>query len=551
MGHLLQRFGGVVPAVVALALPILWIPIASDSYILPRASIVIAGACLGTGLALLISNVPRLGGLRWPLLAAAAAALLAFVFSVSWPLSLVGSYTRYESLPIRLSYLGLLASAVWLLRTQRWRDAVVAAFVFGTAVASIQALVQAFSHAPFRPDGNLGNANLFAALCVMAIPLAIERGLRGTWFVGAWSAALVLIGAGLLVTTSRSGYFGAGVACLVLLTLTVPRRLMPIAGVFSAALVALALVLILASPLRTLNDDPPQLRLHLWSDGLRMVAARPLTGWGEDATGLSFGHFLSQDYATSVTFDRIHSGPLDVAATQGILGLAATGWVLVVLFLRAWRNRHEPGVAGLSAALAGYTAWVAFNFDWAPATGMFWLLAGTLWAGVSPLPSGERVRGEGTWRAITAVVLVLAAVAFAALPILADVWYLKGRAELSVRVDPLQAQYHWAIGTVAELRRAADLGETEPGMYVQLGDQEAQLGNLAQARRDYRRALEIDPYYSPASQRLGGAVTTRRRLRDTRRGGGRSARRPGSPAGPTAASGSGRSCAARCRSRSP
>ena len=508
MGHLLQRFGGVVPAVVALALPILWIPIASDSYILPRASIVIAGACLGTGLALLISDVPRLGSLRWPLLAAAAAAVLAFVFSVSWPLSLIGSYTRYESLPMRLSYLGLLASAVWLLRTQRWRDAVVAAFVFGTAIASVQALLQAFYHAPFRPDGNLGNANLLAALCVMAIPLAIERALRGTWFIGAWSSALVVIGAGLLVTTSRSGYFGAGVAGLVLLTLAVPRRFTPVAGVFSAVVAALGLVLILASPLRTLNSDPPELRLHLWVDGLRMVAARPLAGWGEEATGLSFGHFLSQDYATLVTFDRIHSGPLDVAATQGILGLAATGWALVVLLMGAWRRRQEPGVAGVSAALAGYAAWVVFNFDWAPATGMFWLLAGTLWSspfmGKSPPEAGD---GAGrsvltALRPIAALALVVAAVVFAALPLLADVWYLKGRADLSVRVDPIQAQYHWAIGTVAELRRAADLGETEPGMYVQLGDMEAQLGNMAQARRDYQRALEIDPYYSPASQRL-------------------------------------------------
>jgi Flp pilus assembly protein TadD len=55
---------------------------------------------------------------------------------------------------------------------------------------------------------------------------------------------------------------------------------------------------------------------------------------------------------------------------------------------------------------------------------------------------------------------------------------------------------------VQELRQAADLGETEPGLYVELGDREAQLGQAAQARADYRRALEIDPFYAPASQRL-------------------------------------------------
>jgi Flp pilus assembly protein TadD len=82
-----------------------------------------------------------------------------------------------------------------------------------------------------------------------------------------------------------------------------------------------------------------------------------------------------------------------------------------------------------------------------------------------------------------------------------------------VRIDPLQARYHWALGQglvangsaaqgVVEMRLAADLGESEPGLYIDLGDAEARLGRLAAARVDYQRALQIDPYYSPARQRL-------------------------------------------------
>ncbi len=504
MQHLLERIGGFIPSLVALTLPVLSLPIASDSYILPRASIVIAGASLGIGLALLLPTRPGLGALRLPLVAAAAAAALAFVFSISWPLSLAGSFTRYESLPMRLGYVALAASAVWLLRTRLQQELVGATFVVGTSIVAFKAWLQWFNHAPFRPDGDLGNANLLAALIVMAIPIAIDCGRRSTYLTPAWAVAIVVMLAGLVVTTSRSGALGLLAGALTVIALSVPPRFLRAAAGLAVAALAAAVVFILASPLRALNDDPPQLRLHLWQDAVRMIGARPITGWGEETTGLAFGRFLSQDYAGLVTFDRVHSGVLEIAATQGIVGLAALTWVLFVLGRGTWRGRLEPGVPGLAGALVGYSVWVFFNFDWAPATGPFWLLAGTLWSVTGcPLPNGERVRERGlSWRQPAALVLALLAIPTAVFPVLADVWYLRGRPDLSVRVDPLQAQYHWALGTVPELQRAADLGETDPSMYVQLGDGYAKVGNRAQALRAYERALEIDPFYSPARQRL-------------------------------------------------
>ena len=330
MRPLLERLGGFLPAAIALALPTVFIPIAVDSYILPRAAIVIAGAGLGAGLALLTPGGPGVGRLRRPLIAAAAAAILAFAFSVSVPLSFTGSYTRYESLPIRLSYLGLLAMPVWLLRDQRHRDLVVPAFVLGTVIASVQALAQLAllsNHLiTYRPDGNLGNANLLGALLAMAIPLAVDRGVRGGRFFAAWWIAIAVMGGAVLATTSRSGGLGALAGCLALVVFLLKGRLALRGTLAAAAVVGVALLAILFSPLRLLNDDPGPTRIHLWQDAVHMIAARPLTGWGEDATGLVYGRFLSGDWAPEV--DRAHSGPLDIAATQGLIGLAALGWVL-------------------------------------------------------------------------------------------------------------------------------------------------------------------------------------------------------------------------------
>jgi tetratricopeptide (TPR) repeat protein len=114
---------------------------------------------------------------------------------------------------------------------------------------------------------------------------------------------------------------------------------------------------------------------------------------------------------------------------------------------------------------------------------------------------------------MAALALTLAAIGLGALPVLADVWYSQGRLDLAVKVDPLQARYHWVRGLnldesrdpragVAELQRSANLGETEPQLYVDLGDAEKRLGCTASARRDYQMALLIDPYFAPARERL-------------------------------------------------
>ncbi|MFI5282016.1 MAG: O-antigen ligase family protein [Candidatus Dormibacterales bacterium] len=518
MRQSLSRLGAYIPAGIALALPTVFVPPAVDSFILPRASIVVGGACLAAGVALLAPSGPGLGRLRWPLLAAAGAALLALVFSTAPALSLSGSYSRYESLPVRLGYLGLFAAPVWLTRNRRSRDLVGPALILGTAIACLEAIYQYASHAPFRPDGNLGNANLLGALIAMSAPLSVARALRGGRASPVWWAALVMSLGGLFVSTSRSGGIGVLVGFVVLAILTPRGRAVMFAAAGGGGLIAASLVLIELSPLRLLNDDPASLRLHLWQNGLNMIAARPLTGWGEDVTGLAFGRFLTADWSPGVTFDRLHSGPLDIAATQGLIGLAALAWLLVVFTRGGWRHRFAPGVAPMVAACAGYTAWVAFNFDWAPATGAFWLLAGTGWANVRAADAPAPEPGDVSvpplwWRSALSVGLGAAAVALGLLPVLADVWYSQGRADLAVQADPLQARYHWSYGEalatqgspargVDELRRAADLGETDPGLYVELGDREKDLGRIGPSQAAYRRALEIDPFYAPALQRL-------------------------------------------------
>ncbi len=500
--------------VVAFGLPTFFLPNLIDEFILPRASLVIAGACLGAGLALLTPDRPSLGRLRWPLVAAAVAAVLAFAFSVSPATSFAGSYLRYESLPVRLAYLVLAAVPVWLLRDDRSRDRLVAAFVLGTSIASLEALQQLVTSAPFRPDGNVGNAGILAAMITMAVPLAIARALRGGLFSVAWWLGVVALAAGLYASTSRAGALGVMAGCLALVVLRLKGRTALFSAAGAAGLVALALLAILISPLRELNGDPGPARIHLWSDALGMLIARPLTGWGEDSTGIALGRFLTGQWAGPyVTFDRVHNGVLDTAVTQGVLGVVALG---------AWKHRQSDSVGPLAAACVAYSVWVFFNFDWAPATGAFWLLLGTCWSAMRAAESDNQPAPSTVpaWHALGAIGLAVVATALAAMPILAEAWYADGRTDLAVRVDPFQSQYHRALGEtliaqgdlsggVQELRLAGRLGNSDPGLYVELGDEELQQGNPAAARADYKMALAINPFWQPALQRLSSSLSAR------------------------------------------
>jgi len=486
-------------------MPVLFIPISVDAYVLPRAGLTLAGgglvACAG-----LARGRRSLGALRLPVLAVALAAVAAAAVSIAPAASLVGTYGRYESLPVRLAYLGLFCGAACLGERER----VTWAFLAGCGVAAAEAVYQALARVPFRPDGNLGQPNLLGVLLAMAVPLALDRARtaapparRG------WLALVALLVAGLAVSTSRSGWVAALVGTFVVAALLVPRRrLAQVLGVAgAAALVAAALLLV--SPLRHLNQDTGAARLGVWRDSLSVVATRPLLGWGPDTMGLVLGRYQTADWEPGHSFDRAHSMPLDLAATQGLLGLAACASLFGAWAIGVWRARTAPLVAGLAGAAAAYLAWALVNFDWAPATAAFWLLAGAAASPAAGSPPGPSSSPPGwrerRWRLAAGAAASVAGLALAVPAHVADLELYAGRADRAAAIDPLQAHYQAALGTLAGLRRAAALGDPDPATYVALGDAEARAGHPEAARAAYREALARYPYDGAARQRLGGA----------------------------------------------
>jgi O-antigen ligase len=487
-------------------LPILFIPISVDAYVLPRVSLALVsgGVLAGAGL---VAGRRSLGALRWPAPAVAAAALLAAALSVAPAVSLAGAYGRYESLPVRLAYLGLFCGAAWLGERRR----TVAAFLLGCGVASVEALYQAATHALPRPDGNLGNANLLGALLAMALPLAVDRARAATPAARrGWVALAALLAAGLVASTSRSGWLGAVLGLAVAAAFAVPRRRLWIVLVAGLAALALAGGAVALTPLRNLNGDTGEARPDVWHDALAVVEERPLTGWGEDTMGLVFGRHQTGDWAPGHNFDRAHSLPLDLAASQGIVGLAACVWLFGAWWFVVWRRRDEPGVAGIAGAAAAYLVWALVNFDWAPATAALWLLAGAAAGGAPSRPPRRAVDGPPPPRGgrfFFGVALAVSGIAVMAPAQVADVLYYQGEPGRAAALDPLQPAYWAAEGNLDGLRRAAQLGDPNPSTYVALGDAEAHAADHAAAAAAYRRALALYPFDPAARERLSASRT--------------------------------------------
>ena len=524
-GELGQRLAAWLPVGLAVTFPVFFIPTCYDAYVLPRAALALAGA--GAAVALRVwlpaNSIGRLGGLALPGLAVAGAALISLAVSINPPVAVIGSYGRYESAPMRLAYLGLFAASAWGLRNARHRWWFVTAFLAGTAVAASEAIFEAATHSLARPDGNLGQANLLGALLAMAIPQALVRALRSP----RWAVLLLPLTGGLIVSTSRSGWLGALAGSALLVPLMARRIQVRRGGLVTAvAIPLLALTGIVTTPLARLNSDIGTQRLHVWWDALHLVAARPLFGWGEESFGLVFGRFVTGDWEPGNVFDRAHQFAIDIAATQGLAGLAAGAWfwtLLLVLVVRRCWSDAEPReeVPGLVAAWAGYLVTVSVNFDWAPATAPLWLLAGAAWSSLSdpgrlpawiPRPGLRTAARAGL--ALATSVAAAALVAFlAVLPVLADLAYAGGDTARAVSLDPLQAEYHRALGArllaggrdgdaARELAAAARLGESSSGAFVHLGDAYRGAGDRSAAAAAYREAVRLNPYDGAARQRL-------------------------------------------------
>jgi O-antigen ligase len=229
-----------------------------------------------------------------------------------------------------------------------------------------------------RARGLAGHYMTFGGQLLLEIPVALGVALtapsRG-WRLGAAAAAIIALAA-LAATFTRSAWLGLFVACAVLLGATRPigLLLLALAGVaawFLAPGAWGARLHSVADPRNLWNRE----RVFMWDAGLRMFRDHPWTG-----VGLQDLHALYDQYRSPESTERaghLHNAYVQVAASMGLVGLAAFSWLYASLLRTAWgrlgslaklaqrvRSAGLPaGVRlGVTAALVGFL--VAGAFEW-------------------------------------------------------------------------------------------------------------------------------------------------------------------------------------------
>src|SRR5262249_23297720 len=224
-----------------------------------------------------------------------------------------------------------------------------------------------------------------------------------------------------------------------------------------------------------------------------------------------------------------------LAATQGMLGVAAFLWLVVAVLRSFWRGRHVAGAVALLGGWISYQVTVQVNFSYLPAAASSWLflaVAGATWTErqsrvwTPGLPGHVAKRAAITTGAFSLLLVFPALVA----PFLADTAYLKAqgvwhasdadaaRRDIAMArlLAPGESTYAAYAGDMAldldgsgqpgpqahlddareAYRTAARLGTFDPAVYRHLALADVRLGRRAEARAAAAEALSLGPFDS-------------------------------------------------------
>lgn len=412
---------------IAVLVPLAINPWGESVFALPKAVLLRTLVCgmLGVWVAATLLNrrptdqTLKQSPLTLPVAALLAVIVAATVLAQAPLLSLWGSHERAEG-ALTLVCLAILA----LLVATRLPGTTGAARLFWALSATTLPLAVYAGFQIFGPDplglatdarspvfATLGRANFLGAYLAMLAPLTLSlRALARRPLVKALATAfLALQGAVLLATQTRASVLALVVAIACWIALNHRRSLLGLRRSTPALVAAWGLVAVLVAAALGFAQagGSGAARLAIWQGTQKLIAARPLLGYGPDSLGQVFPRVYPPELVyyqgRGLDVDRAHNLILDWTVTLGVLGLFAGVAVLFVVLKSGWRTLADDAgqsaqgsrtrellVIGALAALVGNLAGTLVSFDSLSTLACAWLLAGVVVA----LGRGEEVSAE-------------------------------------------------------------------------------------------------------------------------------------------------------------
>jgi O-antigen ligase len=273
-------------------------------------------------------------------------------------------------------FLPLLVPLAAFHTAERRRGELALKFLFlSSLVASLVGLALFLAHGasfPTRARGASGHYMTYAGQMLLLTSLALAVALlarRAPWRRGAVLTALmgaIALGA----TYTRSAWIGFAAAIGVMLAAARLRWLPALAIlIVGAYFLAPGEYRVRIRSAFEPHHETNQQRLYMWEAGLRMFRDHPLTGVGLQDMKPVYDQYRSP--GSRERAGHLHSVPIQIAASMGIIGIAAFAALCVGLFHCAASGLREmlrvPSTAagvrlGIVAALCGFL--IAGLFEW-------------------------------------------------------------------------------------------------------------------------------------------------------------------------------------------
>ena len=550
-------------AVAAFVIPLSFSPSLVDEFVLPK--LLLARLLVMVLALVLVAGWMRRGAVTWkrtpldlPLLAFIASAAISTVFAVNINLAIFGTYDRWEGLLTIATYALLFWLAVQLIAGDADADWIIWSLLFSGYVVAVVAVLQAgfgvlgggfFRSTYIRADATMAHPDFLGIFLAMLLPIALAKLIgRHSSMTRLLAANLVVVlSLGLVATFTRSAWIGAVLGVAVVLALHGGRlRVLPVIGFVALLAVAFGALawFVNARPttvpggvanvysrivsITDLSSGSIAERLAVWGDTPRVIAARPILGWGPSNFGAVYPQFQSAN-RNAILFDDPHEEALGIAAKQGVVGLLAYLWILIAFVRAFWKGRHLAGAVALFGGWVGYQVSMQVDFSYIPTAVLFWLFAAAAIVTWAPDVKPARVfafprRVAVPALAVGSLALVALAIPAVVLPFLADADYYSSQAQAiplarttiaqARSYVPYEAAYAIEAGNYAlnqdangnpapdadwagareAYDTAARLGSYSPEMYRDLAIVDEHLGDHAAALAAARHALSLDRY---------------------------------------------------------